>query len=280
MERNCQAFFVLVVQSYVWISHAWILNRVTESYVNPPLSNINDSLDRRSFGLQLQFITVGSVMSTLDLNPAIAAEAVLPDEGEIEEAIPLTWEDEIPFDVKSDFARLDSSPDSKFYNETRFVEHVDEQAVKIMTDYISSALKSGDDVLDIGSSWTSHISDFSKLSRVAGIGMNGDELKENKALSEYSVLDLNQATATKLPYADASFDVALCQLSIDYFIHPLDLLRETSRVLKPGGKIVILFSNRLFLSKVSLIHYIVSFWFLQFTHGKIVVLGCWDMDWG
>jgi len=53
----------------------------------------------------------------------------------------------------------------------------------------------------------------------------------------------------KLPYEDESFDVIVLQLSIDYLIHPLEVLKEASRVLKKGGKIAILFSNRLFLSK-------------------------------
>lgn len=66
--------------------------------------------------------------------------------------------------------------------------------------------------------------------------------------TEWTVMDLN-TNNVKLPYTDASFDVVLLQLSIDYLIYPLEVLKETSRVLKPNGRIAILFSNRLFLSK-------------------------------
>ena len=85
------------------------------------------------------------------------------------------------------------------------------------------------------------------LERVAGLGMNAKELQANKALTEWTVQDLNQRPV--LPYADNSFDVVLCQLSIDYLNKPLEVCQEIGRVLKPGGTVHILFSNRLFLSK-------------------------------
>ena len=225
-------------------NHALVLKQAVSSSMVADGMNV----DRRLF--TLKSITGFITSSYLIPKPSCAVDAVLPAEGEIEQSIPLSWDDEIPFDVKRDFTRLDTTPDSTFYSETRFVEHVDEQAVKIMTDYISSVLNLGDSVLDIGCSWTSHIVDFKRLSRVSAVGMNLNELKSNNALSDYTVLDLNQTPSPKLPYDDEIFDVALCQLSIDYFIHPLELMKEVSRVLKPGGKIVILFSNRLFLSKV------------------------------
>jgi SAM-dependent methyltransferase len=46
-----------------------------------------------------------------------------------------------------------------------------------------------------------------------------------------------------------TFDVVLCQLSIDYLTKPLQVLKEVGRILKVGGTVHILFSNRLFLSK-------------------------------
>ena len=87
------------------------------------------------------------------------------------------------------------------------------------------------------------------LKRVTGLGMNEEELKANSVLTDYSVVDLNVKPDVKLPYEDNSFDVVLCQLSIDYLIHPLDVMKEVSRVLKPGGGVHILFSNRLFIQK-------------------------------
>jgi SAM-dependent methyltransferase len=174
----------------------------------------------------------------------------LPEIGEIESSIPTQWT-ENPFsgDTKSIFGRLDSTPDSNFYTEPRFVEHVDENAVRAMTEYISkNAIQDSDAaVLDLCSSWTSHIDTKAKITLVAGLGMNEIELKANPALSEYTVRDLNENPT--LPYSDNTFSVVLCQLSIDYLTKPLEVMKEVSRVLKPGGKVHIFFSNRLFIQK-------------------------------
>jgi ubiquinone/menaquinone biosynthesis C-methylase UbiE len=49
-----------------------------------------------------------------------------------------------------------------------------------------------------------------------------------------------QGSATKIPSADAQFDVVICASSFHYFDQPIDALIEIKRVLKPGGKVVIL----------------------------------------
>eukprot|EP00978_Attheya_sp_CCMP212_P047864 scaffold441080_cov63-Attheya_sp.AAC.1 len=164
---------------------------------------------------------------------------LLPSEGEIETSIPLVWddsEDGNPFASmgRDKFSRLDMTPDGVFYNDPRFVEHVDENAVQKMT------------------RWTSHIDPSvvaKDLTRVAGLGMNEKELTANPSLTEWTIRDLNANKDTKLPYETSSFDAVLCQLSIDYLVHPLEVMKEVGRVLKPGGRVAILFSNRLFLSK-------------------------------
>ena len=179
----------------------------------------------------------------------------LPSVGEIESSIPSDWGNvDNPLedgDSQTLFSRLDASSDAIFYQDPRFVEHVDENAVNLMTDYISNtAIHPNDSVLDLCSSWTSHIDTrvVSQLKRVAGLGMNAKELEANKVLSDWIVQDLN-ANPSLSRYPDGSFDVVLCQLSIDYLTRPLEVLKEAGRVLSPGGTIHILFSNRLFLSK-------------------------------
>lgn len=175
---------------------------------------------------------------------------LLPSEGEIASAIPSEYsEDDNP--AGKSFSRLDSASDGIFYSEPRFVEHVDAQAVQSMTQYISSLLKPGDSVLDLCSSWTSHIDpDIAKsLKRVAGLGMNAEELKANTVLTDWTVQDLNSNMNAKLPYEDGSFDVVLIQLSIDYLLYPVEIASELFRVLAKGGKVAILYSNRLFIQK-------------------------------
>lgn len=122
-----------------------------------------------------------------------------------------------------------------------------------MAEYISNtAIQPGRDsaVLDLCSSWTSHIEAnvAGKMTRIAGLGMNAKELEKNTALTDWIVQDLNQNPVLS-KYEDESFDVVLCQLSIDYLTKPLQVLKEVGRVLKVGGQVHIIFSNRLFLSK-------------------------------
>lgn len=216
----------------------------------------------------IPMLSSSSNAMTIDKKTGIA----LPDIGEIESSVPKDWSTiENPIDDrKRALSRLDTTDDAIFYSNPRFVEHVDEQAVQIMTKYItntalqSAASSSGvvDEndntisVLDLCSSWTSHIdttavnNDLIRkklLRRVAGLGMNEIELKANPVLTEFTVQDLNANPI--LPYPSNSFDVVLIQLSIDYLIRPLEVCQEIGRVLKPNGTVHILYSNRLFLSK-------------------------------
>lgn len=225
-----------------------------------PFSQPDASTRRKlidTVGTTIGAFLVGSRSTIAPANASIKdpkTGILLPSEGEIESAIPSSWdEDDNPFVSmgKDKFARLDSAPDSEFYTDPRFVEHVDENAVKSMTAYIDQFLEPGDTVLDLCSSWTSHISPGKKREldlKVSGLGMNQKELEANAILTDWTVMDLNK-DSPKLPYGDASFDKVLCQLSIDYLTRPLDVMREVSRVLKPNGKVAILFSNRLFIQK-------------------------------
>lgn len=64
---------------------------------------------------------------------------------------------------------------------------------------------------------------------------------------ELSPSQLN-ARAT-LPYAAASFDAALCCVSVDYLTRPREVFHELHRVVRPGGTVHVAFSNRCFATK-------------------------------
>lgn len=121
--------------------------------------------------------------------------------------------------------------------------------MRALTDYYKESIPQGSAVLDICSSWVSHFPEaFPKqMTRISGTGMNAPELEANRQLSDWTPKNLN--IEPKLPYADDSFDVVTCVVSVDYLIHPLEVFREARRVLKPGGKFILSQSNRMFQTK-------------------------------
>jgi SAM-dependent methyltransferase len=102
-------------------------------------------------------------------------------------------------------------------------------------------------ILDLMAGWNSHIPKNIKSDRVIGLGLNENELKENKSLSEYMLHDLNKDP--HLPFPDNSFDIILNTVSVDYITKPFEVFDETGRILKPGGLFLVTFSNRMFPQK-------------------------------
>ena len=147
------------------------------------------------------------------------------------------------------FARLDESDDAAFYAAPRFVVHIDEATIAELTRWYGEVLAPGSDVLDLMSSWVSHLPEPAALplGRVVGLGMNAEELAANPRLASFDVVDLN--AAPRLPYADASFDAVLCAVSIQYLTRPLEVFAEAARVLRPGGRVAVATSHRCFPTK-------------------------------
>jgi len=145
------------------------------------------------------------------------------------------------------FARIDDSPDERFYDQPRFVEHIDEAAIADVVRLHRERLPAGGEILDLMSSWVSHLPPEVAYARVTGLGMNAAELARNPRLDAWVVHDLNAATV--LPFPDASFDAATICVSIQYLTDPVAVLRDLRRVVRPGGIAVVTFSNRCFPTK-------------------------------
>jgi ubiquinone/menaquinone biosynthesis C-methylase UbiE len=145
------------------------------------------------------------------------------------------------------FRRYDETPDEEFYSVPRLVTHIDDRAKAAVTQLYRELLPPGGKILDLMSSWVSHLPEEVRYERVVGLGMNEVELKRNPRLDEYVIQNLNRDP--KLPFADTEFDgLGIC-VSIDYLTNPIVVLREVGRVLKVGAPIVITFSNRCFPTK-------------------------------
>lgn len=160
------------------------------------------------------------------------------------------WPEQFPF-KEEDFQRYDESPDTSFYETPRFVTHIDDPAIAALTKYYSKVLPPsntpGVSILDLCSSWVSHYPAGYKQDRIVGLGLNEEELKRNPVLTEYKVQDLN--VNPKLPFEDNSFDVITNVVSVDYLTKPIEIFKEMSRILKPGGLAIMSFSNRCFWTK-------------------------------
>jgi hypothetical protein len=148
------------------------------------------------------------------------------------------------------FVRMDESPDAEFYREPRFVTHIDDATIQALTEYYRSFIPEEADVLDLMSSWISHLPIEKSYGRIAGLGMNADELAANPQLSDFDVHDLNVDPV--LPYADDEFDRATIAVSIQYLIKPVEVLKSAGAALRPGGQICIAMSHRLFPTKAIL----------------------------
>jgi SAM-dependent methyltransferase len=145
------------------------------------------------------------------------------------------------------FSRLDTEEDELFYEEPRLVYHIDDHAVAALTEFYRDALPAGGVVLDLMSSWVSHLPREIEYAEVIGLGMNAAELAANPRLGRRFVQNLNRESF--LPLTDASVDAATICVSIQYLQQPVAVLREAARVLRPGGVIAISFSNRCFWTK-------------------------------
>ncbi len=145
------------------------------------------------------------------------------------------------------FRRQDESPDEEFYRTPRLVTHIDDGAIAAVTQLYREYFPVDGEILDLMSSWVSHLPPEIGYRRVVGLGMNEEELRRNPRLDGYVVRNLNRNP--KLPFEDAGFDGCGICVSIDYLTRPVEVLRELGRTLRPGAPVVITFSNRCFPTK-------------------------------
>ncbi len=149
--------------------------------------------------------------------------------------------------VAPEFARIDERADTEFYASARLVEHIDAHAIAAVEALYRERISSGCDVLDLMSSWVSHLPPDVTYRSVTGLGMNAAELAANPRLDRRIVHDLN--ALPELPFAAASFDAVLICVSVQYLTSPVAVMREAARVTRPGGQLIVSFSNRCFPTK-------------------------------
>ena len=143
--------------------------------------------------------------------------------------------------------KIDPSDDALFYDSPRFVTHVDEGFIAVLTKLYRDRIPPDSRVFDMMSSWVSHLPTDINYAHVEGHGLNGEELAKNKQLDHYFVQNLNQHQT--FPLEDNSFNVVINTVSVQYLQYPEQIFAEVYRILKPGGIAIFSFSNRMFYQK-------------------------------
>ena len=145
------------------------------------------------------------------------------------------------------FMKVDGGDDATFYAPARLVTHIDEDATRALTDFYRATLPSGGVLLDLMSSWVSHLPPELDFSEVIGQGMNAEELRTNPRLTRTFVQDLNRNPL--LPLEADTCDAALCCVGVQYLQRPLEVFADILRILRPGAPFIVSFSNRCFPTK-------------------------------
>ena len=148
---------------------------------------------------------------------------------------------------ESFFARVDEDNDTLFYITPRLVVHIDDEAITQIGKIFEEVLPPHSRILDLMSSWRSHLPAGFPKGRMVGLGLNAAEMQENPALDDYVIHDLNRDP--RLPFDDGSFDAVVLTVSVQYLTKPVEVFRDVNRVLTEDGPLLITFSNRMFPTK-------------------------------
>ena len=146
-----------------------------------------------------------------------------------------------------DRSKSDISDDGIFYQQPRFVHHLSDSFRTRLTSLYSEYLLNHHIILDLMSSWVSHLPSNIRYKKVIGHGMNEAELSSNERLDRFFVQNLNKKQ--NMPIEDSSVDVGLIVAGWQYLQYPEKVSLELSRVIKSDSLLIISFTNRAFWTK-------------------------------
>ncbi|CAP56251.1 class I SAM-dependent methyltransferase [Gluconacetobacter diazotrophicus] len=145
------------------------------------------------------------------------------------------------------FTVASDEPDASFFARRDPGPLMDPGAQSAVTALYHTLVAEGADVLDLMAGPDSHLPRDATYGSVIGIGLDADAMADNPRIGHRIVQDLN-ATPT-LPLPDDAVDVAcLCDVA-PYLRQPMATLAEIRRVLRPGGVVIVTFSDRVIAGK-------------------------------
>ncbi len=146
-----------------------------------------------------------------------------------------------------DREKIDTSDDQIFYQQPRYVHHLSESFRSRLTSLYSEYLLKHHVILDLMSSWVSHLPTNIRYKKVIGHGLNEAELITNKRLDRFWIQNLNKTQ--NMPIEDSCIDVGLIVAGWQYLQYPEKVSLELSRIIKPDSFLIISFTNRAFWTK-------------------------------
>ena len=106
---------------------------------------------------------------------------------------------------------------------------------------LDEALQAGAVALDAGCGRTTRLRDYrDRITRLVGVDSDEAAGRENPFLDEFVPADLDHS----LPFDEDSFDLVYANFVVEHLEHPERGFAEWRRVLRPGGRLVLLTSNR------------------------------------
>ena len=112
---------------------------------------------------------------------------------------------------------------------------------EVEADLLRQALGPGASVLEAGCGRTTRLARFrDRIDRLAGVDLDESGGRMNESLDEFAVADL----CGTLPFPDGTFDLVYSNFVVEHLERPPAAFAEWHRVLRPGGSVVVVTSNR------------------------------------
>ena len=102
-------------------------------------------------------------------------------------------------------------------------------------------------ILDAGTGpgyWASYLASVERRERVVGLDFSPEFIRLARARTRSGNVEFVCADLTRAPFADASFDGILCSGVLDTFPDPAPAFFEFRRLLRPGGRVVLILRGR------------------------------------